>query len=216
MKELDFPNTIEAWHVHSQNVMLCLISRVFVMNKYSNHRTMETHNNKHSSKYSYTDVSHKGNVKEDSTPCKKTVEMIMCSELLYLTDTFTETPNRKFDNTIFWSLLPDITTELSEPKIDINEANDSSDSEASLDNLSRSIFVLGQQKAVNDEIGTNIDDVDTSGLEQNIINVLEDTFFRIDLDTEATVEGEEKEIVTVGKNNAKTAKIKKMVVHPLP
>ena len=37
---------------------------------------------------------------------------------------------------------------------------------------------------------------------------MEDTFVRIDLDTEASVEGEDEECATVGKNNDKTAKIK--------
>ena len=53
----------------------------------------------------------------------------------------------------------------------------------------RSIFGLGQQHEFSTEIGNNTDDVDTSGLDQNIINTLEDTFVRIDLDTEASVEG---------------------------
>ena len=77
MKKMDFPNTMEAWLLHSQNLMLCLRSLVFVMN---NNRIIEQwrhNNNKHSSKDNYTDLSHKGNVREDSTPCKQTAEMII-------------------------------------------------------------------------------------------------------------------------------------------
>ena len=140
--------------------------------------------------------------------------MIMCSELLYLCDAFVETPNRKFDNTTFWFLLASIATELSDPKINVNESSDSSGSEASLDNLSRSIFDLGQQKGVSADLGTNKEDADTSSLDQNIINALEDTFIRTDLDTEANVEGEVEEDITVGMNNTKTAKLKKTLVHP--
>ena len=77
MKELYFLNTIEVWLLHNQNIMMCLRSRVFVMNKYSNHITVKTHNNKILSTDNYTDVSHKGNVSEDSIPCKRMINIIM-------------------------------------------------------------------------------------------------------------------------------------------
>lgn len=38
------------------------------------------------------------------------------------------------------------------------------------------------------ESGNNTDDIDTFGLDQNIINTLEDIFVRIDFDIEASVE----------------------------
>ena len=66
----------------------------------------------------------------------------------------------------------------------------SSSNEASIDNLSRSIFALGQRKGVSGdrELETNAEDVDTSALDHNIINALENSSIRIDLETEATIE----------------------------
>ena len=43
---------------------------------------------------------------------------------------------------------------------------------------------------------------------------MEDTPIRIDLDTEATIEGEDEEDVAVCITNTKTANIKKALVHP--
>lgn len=54
----------------------------------------------------------------------------------------------------------------------------------------------------------------TSGLYQNIINALEDMFISIDLDTEANVIWEDEECVTVSKNNTKRAKTNKTIIHP--
>ena len=70
MKELEFLNTVEGWLSHSQNIMFCQRSRVFVMNEYSHHGSVEAHNKKHSTADKYTDLSSKVNVKEKITPCK--------------------------------------------------------------------------------------------------------------------------------------------------
>lgn len=60
-----------------------------------------------------------------------------------------------------------------------------------------------------------MDCVDTAVLHKNISNASDDTFVSVDLDREASVEGEDKECATVGKNNDKTAKINRTVAHQL-
>ena len=145
MKELDLPNTIKGWQSYSQNVMLCQRSRVFVMNKYSNHRSDNSHNNKYSTIDEYTDLSYKGNVRYKSIPCRRTSEMVMCTKLFSLADVFINKPNRKFDKTILWSLLSLLATKLADPEPISSDSNSSS----SIHNLSRSIFGLSKEKINN-------------------------------------------------------------------
>ena len=57
-KELDFPNTIEGWKLHSQNVMLSLASQSFVINEYTNHQYLDVQNDKNSRMDNYTYMSH--------------------------------------------------------------------------------------------------------------------------------------------------------------
>ena len=68
VKELDFPNTIEGWKLHSQNVMLALVSRSFVMNEYSNHQSLDAQDAKNSELDNYAEMSQKVNTKVKSTP----------------------------------------------------------------------------------------------------------------------------------------------------
>ena len=83
-----------------------------------------------------------------------------------------------------------------------------------MDSLSRSIFGLSQPKDFNINSDKNINDAETSMLDQNIINALEDNFIRLDTETEVSVEGEDEECATVGNNNINTAKLKKIDIHP--
>ena len=100
MKELNFPNTIEGWQLHSHNLMLALSSRSFVMNEYSNHIFLEVQDAKNNGVGRYADMSQKGNIKISSTPTNRTKEKITCFKILSLCKTFIDTPKRKFDNTI--------------------------------------------------------------------------------------------------------------------
>ena len=68
VKEMDFPNTIDGWQLHSQNVMLALTSRSFVMNEYTNHQSLEVQNAKNCGIDEYTDMSQKGDTQIKSTP----------------------------------------------------------------------------------------------------------------------------------------------------
>ena len=113
---MDFPTTVEGWISHSQNVLLCQRSRVFVMHEYSYHGSVGACNKKHSTTDKYTNISSKGNVQEKSTPCERTSEMVIYTELLSLSDSFIEKTNRKFDNHTFWSLLSSLITKLADPR----------------------------------------------------------------------------------------------------
>ena len=64
MKELDFLNTIEGWLPHSQNIMTCLNSHLFIVNDYSYHHKVETYNSKFEGNDDYIDTTQKGNVKD--------------------------------------------------------------------------------------------------------------------------------------------------------
>ena len=41
VKELNFPNNIEAWRLHSKDVMLAQASSTFIKNEYSTHRSIK-------------------------------------------------------------------------------------------------------------------------------------------------------------------------------
>ena len=124
VKELDFPNTIDGWQLHSQNLMFALSSRSFVMNEYSNHRVLEVQDAKNSGVNNYEELSQKGNVKVSSTPTNRTNEKILCSEVLNLAHTFSDIPKRKFDNSIYWDTLGKITTKLDKKCKDVNEQSE--------------------------------------------------------------------------------------------
>ena len=83
-----------------------------------------------------------------------------------------------------------------------------------MDSLSRYIFGLSQPKDCNTNSDESTNDVDNSMLDKNIINALEDNFIRLDTEIEGSVEGEDEEWVTVGKNNVKMTKMKKTDIHP--
>ena len=71
VKELDFPNTIEAWQLHSQNVMLALASRSFVTNEYTNHHSTDVQDAKNLGCDKYNDMSQKRNIKTKITPSNR-------------------------------------------------------------------------------------------------------------------------------------------------
>ena len=56
---MNFPNTIDACKMHSQNVMLALTSRSFVTNEYTHHKVVDVEDAKLTSDDSYTDISQK-------------------------------------------------------------------------------------------------------------------------------------------------------------
>ena len=101
VKGLDFPNAIEAWQLHSQNIMLALSSRACVTAEYSNHRSLQVQDTTNKGKNECIDMSMKGQGKEKSNPTNRTKEKIMCHEILALSNTFTETLNMVFDNSTY-------------------------------------------------------------------------------------------------------------------
>lgn len=112
VKKKDFPNTINGWQLHSQNVMFALTSRSFVMNEYTNHQSLEVQNAKNNGIDEYTDMSQKGNTKSNYTPSNRSKEKVMCQEILSLANTFKERHKRKFDNNIYWDMLSELITKL--------------------------------------------------------------------------------------------------------
>lgn len=119
---------------------------VIVMNEYLNHVKVKSCNKKHLIRDEYTAVSSKRNIKEKSHLCKRTSEMVTCTKLFDLINTFAGKPNRNFDNTLFWSLLSSLTTEIHNTKTKSNKCSDNTISDTSLSNLSRLIFGLSQSK----------------------------------------------------------------------
>ena len=123
VKQLDFPNTLQGWQLHSQNLMLSLRSRILVTNEYSHHFKVDVANAKADSD-NYTDIANKGNIRERSTPSKQKNERIMCANILLLADFQKEVNNRKFKKNYFWDTLKDITTTLEEKNEEVNLGED--------------------------------------------------------------------------------------------
>ena len=82
-------------------------------------------------------MSMKGKIKENSIPANRTQEKIICHEILALSNTFTETPNRVFYNTTYWDMLSHITTKLTSNTINIDNTDSVIDS---LITLTKSVF----------------------------------------------------------------------------
>ena len=211
VKELDFNNTIDGWQLHSQNVMLALASRSFVMNEYTNHQTFEVQNAKNSGSDKYMDMSQKGNTKAKSTPSNRSKEKVMCCEILSLAHAFKETNKRKFDNSTFWDMLSSTTTKLGKGK---KEKTSDDDTEV-LSKLATSIF--------DDNKNTDTEyTVDHSLLDDKVMSALngenaEQNDNNDDDDSSIAPESiEETEEVAIDVNNgigAKTKNIKKVKVH---
>ena len=68
----------------------------------------------------------KGQVKEKTTTTNRLQEKIMCQEILSLSNSFVETPNRVFSNTTYWGELPTITTKLTFNMIETGDGGDNS------------------------------------------------------------------------------------------
>ena len=124
VKELYFPNTIDGWQLHSQNIMLALASSSFVMNEQTNHQSLDVQNAKNSGLDNYIDMSQKGNTKTKLTPLNQSKEKILCCEILLLAHTFKETHQRNFDNNTYWDMLSSTTTKIGK---DSNEPDDHDD-----------------------------------------------------------------------------------------
>ena len=103
--------------------MLTLSSRAFVTAEYSNHRSLQVQDSKNKSSNEFSDISMTGQIKERSTPNNRTKEKIMFHEILALSNTFTETLNRVFDNSNYWDVLSRITTKLTSNASDTNNAS---------------------------------------------------------------------------------------------
>ena len=110
-KNLDFPNTLNGWLTHAQNMPMCCKSRAFVENEYTTHRDYNVFNTKYGNK-NIDDITQKGNLTKSSMIPRRTNEKIMCAEILHLGKIVEETPNRKFTDNYFWDVLPNVTTEL--------------------------------------------------------------------------------------------------------
>ena len=106
-------------------------------------------------------------------------------------------------------MLSQLTTKLADPKQKASRDKGSdSDSVTMLDSLSKSTLGVTE-----DNLHNTDDRMDTSMLDQNIINALEDNSIRIDLDTDNTEYGNEEEYVSVGVTNVKTTKLNKTGIH---
>ena len=208
IKELDFPNTIAGWQLHSQNLMLSLSSRSFVVNEYSNHRVLEVQDAKNRGKDNYTDMSQKGNIKVKSTPANRTKEKVLCCEMLSLAKTFSDKPKRKFDNSVYWDTLSHITTKLcKEDKDGTDKGQDEMISEFTSSIIHRSNK-------------TNSDyTVDYSVLDDNVLNALNgvlDSTEDIDEGAEDLETSDDTEEVDIEVDNGigeSKIKIKKVPIH---
>ena len=89
----------------------------------------------------------------------------MCSEILSLACTFTETTKRKFDNNTYWDMLSLVTTKLGKVTRTIDTTIEDTNKTHTLSNLAASIFDHGKN-ATTDET------VDMSLLDNNVMSAL--------------------------------------------
>ena len=85
-------------------------------------------------------MSQKGNFKTKTTPTNRTNKKVIYAEILFLVQSFTEVPNRKFDDNINWGVLSAITTKFNKPS---QESTDSKERDT-LSSLTASIFDKSQ------------------------------------------------------------------------
>ena len=134
-KNLDFPNTLNGWLTHAQNMPMCCKSRAFVENEYTSHHDYDVFNTKYGNK-DIEDKTQKGNLTKSSMVSTRTNEKIMCAEILHLGEIMVETPNRKMSDNYFWNVLPNVTTEL---KTTTDKENETAD-ETHLKSVARNIL----------------------------------------------------------------------------
>jgi len=195
-KNLDFPNTLNGWLTHAQNMPMCCKSRAFVENEYTTHRDYNVFNTKYGNK-DIGDITQKGNLTKSSVIPRRTNEKIMCAEIIDLAKTMVETPNRKFTTNFFWDVLPQVTTELKPLADETCEHED----ESHLKSIARNIL------SSDDTNGTNTPDV--NDLDADVLSALQ---------PDGVVENENNETtdvvdVTIGKKYK--VKVNKVAHNPL-
>ena len=112
------------------------------------------------------DITQKGNLTKSSMVPGRTNEKIMCAEILHLGKIMEETPNRKFTDSYFWDVLPNVNTEL---KLSIEEDNINAD-ELHLKSITRNILSNDKKEGSNDLNTLNIDRDVLSALQPDGVN----------------------------------------------
>ena len=137
----------------------------------------------------------------------------MCQEILSLSNSFVETPNRVFNNTTYWGVLPTITTKLSSHMSETVDGGGNSKDIDTLSKLTSSVFNNHDQ---NKEEYT----VDYALLDDNVIGALigeeRDIIGEENMNLEETNDtvveyNEVEEDIAIRKS--KITKIRKAVIH---
>ena len=178
-KQLNFPNSVEAWQSHSQNTMMCLQARVFQTNEYTHHFDTEVHDTKMRNDDAFILKSQKGNVKDKTTPVKRQKEKVMVAEIMNLSNAFQEIPNRKFELDTIWDVLKNITTSL--------EVEGTTNNSIYSDDVNRvSNNILGVIADDKDDSESN--NIDLNILDDNVLNAVMDRLYTVDDNNEETDE----------------------------
>jgi hypothetical protein len=111
-KAMNFPNSREGWQNHSTNMPMVSRARTFCETEYSRRYDVDAYDEQFLEFQAAGENQDKGNKKSQSKIPKRHLEKIMVSEILLLADAFTEIPDRKMSEDLFWKVLKNVTTSL--------------------------------------------------------------------------------------------------------
>jgi hypothetical protein len=113
-KDMNFPKTQTGWQEHSTNMPLVARSKKYAETEYSRRFDVDSYDEQYLEFDAAGVKQDKGNCKTQTTIPRRTNEKIMLSEILFLSNTFVETPGRKMTEETYWKELKNVTTKLEE------------------------------------------------------------------------------------------------------
>jgi hypothetical protein len=150
LKQMSLGRTDAAWMRHSTNVSLAQRCSTFVRHNFGRRSDVESFEKWAGGKADEIDI---GRVKKQSTAPKRTATKQLICEILTLSKICVETPGRKADVNRLWSILPELSTELTdEEKIRGSTSLNRSQEDRELENLSSQI--------VDGELEVSLDDAE--------------------------------------------------------
>jgi hypothetical protein len=112
-KLMDFPNTVEGWQHHSVNMSLVSRCVTHCDLEYSRRFDADSFDAQFERGIANGNATDKGNKQKSTVPSKRIREKTMIAEILCLTNALVESPGRNMTDVPFWSVLAQVTTDLS-------------------------------------------------------------------------------------------------------
>jgi hypothetical protein len=112
-KLMDFPNTVEGWQHHSVNMPLVSRCATHCDLEYSRRFDVDSFDEQFERGIPDGNATDKGNKQKSTVLSKWIREKTMIAEILCLTNALVESPGRNMTDGFFWSILAQVTTDLS-------------------------------------------------------------------------------------------------------